>query len=78
MVHLTVERFIGVMVDYSIVYLVECAQCGVLIAQQGQGHNCGSILDNTKLKQWEAAHLANFMKGLKKVYVMKDFGAENL
>ena len=71
--HLTVENFIGVMQDYSIVYLVECEQCGVLIAYQGQGHSCDGIKDISEQAKWEAAYLAEFLKGLKKVYTVKKF-----
>ena len=71
--HLTVENFIGVMQDYSIVYLVECEQCGVLIAYQGQGHSCDGITDISEQAKWEAAYLAEFLKGLKKVFTVKKF-----
>ena len=73
MVHLEVERFIGVLSDYSIVYLMECSQCGVLVAFQGQGHNCGGILDVAPEAKFEAEHLAQFMAGLTKLYVLKKF-----
>jgi hypothetical protein len=78
MVHLETERFIGVLDDYSIVYLMECEHCGILIAYQGQGHNCGGVLDTEQGKKFEAAYLAQFMTGLKKIYVLKKFESEYL
>jgi hypothetical protein len=74
--HLPIERFIGVMADYSIVYLIECEQCGVLIAYQGQGHSCDGIIDESEQAKWEASYLAEFMKGLKKVFTLKKFEGE--
>ena len=71
--HLPIERYIGVMQDYSIVYLVECEQCGVLVAYQGQGHNCDGVLDTSEQAKWEAQYLADFMKGLRKVFTLKNF-----
>ena len=73
MVQLTIERFIGVMNDFSIVYLMECEHCGVLIAYQGQGHNCGGVVDTEPEAKFEAEYLASFMVGLKKVYTLKKF-----
>ena len=71
--HIPIERYIGVMQDYSIVYLVECEQCDVLIAYQGQGHACDGIMDISEQAKSEALHLAEFMKGLKKVFTVKKF-----
>jgi hypothetical protein len=71
--HLSVERYVGVMQDYSIVYLMECEKCGVLIAYQGQGHNCDGVMDISEQAKWEGQYLAEFMKGLKKVYALKKF-----
>jgi hypothetical protein len=71
--HLEVERYIGVLEDYSIVYLMECEKCGVLVAFQGQGHNCGGIVDVTPEAKFEAEYLATFMVGLKKLYTLKKF-----
>jgi hypothetical protein len=73
MVHLVIERFVGVLEDYSIVYLMECEICGVLVAYQGQGHNCGGVVDVTPEAKFEAEYLAKFMVGLKKLYVLKSF-----
>ena len=73
MVHLVIERFVGVLEDYSIVYLMECEICGVLVAYQGQGHNCGGIVEVTPEAKFEAEYLAKFMVGLKKLYVLKSF-----
>ena len=66
--HLEVERYIGVLEDYSIVYLMECEICGVLVAFQVQGHNCSGIVDVEPTKKFEAEYLANFLVGLKKLY----------
>ena len=71
--HLPIVRFIGVMQDYSIVYLMECEQCGVLIAYQGQGHNCDGVADTSEQAQQEGQCLAEFMKGLRKVFTLKNF-----
>jgi hypothetical protein len=71
--HLPIVRYIGVMQDYSIVYLMECEQCGVLIAYQGQGHNCDGIIDTSEEATKEAQCLAEFMKGLKKIFTLKNF-----
>jgi hypothetical protein len=73
MVHLEVMRFVGVMEDYSIVYLMECWHCGVLIAYQGQGHNCGGVIDTEPEAKFEAEYLAQFMTGLKKLFTLKKF-----
>jgi hypothetical protein len=73
MVHLVIERFVGVLEDYSIVYLMECEICGVLVAYQGQGHHCGGIMEVTPEAKFEAEYLAKFMVGLKKLYVLKSF-----
>jgi hypothetical protein len=75
--HLEIERFIGVLEDYSIVYLMECEKCGILVAFQNQGHNCGGVLDTDPSAKFEAEYLANFMTGLKKLYTLKKFDAGN-
>jgi hypothetical protein len=76
--HVPVDRFIGVMQDYSIVYLEECEQCDVLIAYQGQGHCCEGIADISEQAKLEAQCLADFMKGLRKVFTLKKFeGSQN-
>ena len=74
--HVEIERFVGVLEDYSIVYLMECEHCGVLIAYQGQGHNCGGEIDTAADKKFEAEYLATFMANLKRLYVLKKFGGE--
>jgi hypothetical protein len=74
MVHLEIERFIGVLENFSIVYLMECEKCGVLIAYQGQGHACGGVMDVTPEAKFEAEYLATFMATLKKLYTLKKFG----
>ena len=61
------------MQDYSIVYLMECEQCGVLVAYQGQGHNCDGVEDTSEQAKWEAQYLAHFMTGLRKIFTMKNF-----
>jgi hypothetical protein len=71
--HLEIERFIGVLEDFSIVYLMECEKCGVLVAFQGQGHNCGGILDTTPEAKFESEYLSNFLSSLKRVYTLKKF-----
>ena len=77
MVHLEVERFVGVLEDYSIVYLMECEKCGVLVAFQKQGHNCGGVIDTEPTAKFEAEYLAQFMVGLKKLYTLKKFDHYN-
>ena len=74
MVHLEIERFVGVLEDYSIVYLMECEKCGVLVAYQNQGHACGGVIDVMPEAKFEAEYLASFMAGLKKLYTLKKFG----
>jgi hypothetical protein len=73
MVHLEIERFIGVLADYSIVYLMECEHCGVLVAYQGQGHNCGGKVDTEPEAKFEAEYLVDLMTGLKKLFMLKKF-----
>ena len=73
MVHLVIERFIGVLMDYTIIYLMECEHCGVMTAYQGQGHNCGGILDTEPEAKFEAEYLADVLAGLKKLYTLKKF-----
>ena len=71
--HLEIERFVGVLEDYSIVYLMECEKCSVLVAFQSQGHNCGGVLDTDPSAKFEAEYLATFMANLKKLYTLKKF-----
>ena len=54
-------------------YLMECEQCGVLIVYQGQGHNCDGVTDTSEEAKKEAQYLAEFMKGLKKIFTLKNF-----
>jgi hypothetical protein len=71
--HLQIERFVGVLEDYSIVYLMECEKCGVLVAYQGQGHACGGVQDVTPEAKFEAEYLATLMATLKRLYTLKRF-----
>jgi hypothetical protein len=73
--HIPVERFVGVLDDYTILYLQTCDKCRILITYQGQGHQCHGHPDNNETERIEAAHFAQLMQRIKKLFVMPCFDA---
>ena len=76
--HVPVERFIGVLDDYTIVYLQTCDRCRVLIAHAEQGHHCNGVVDPTEERRQEAEHYVQLMQRIKKLFVMQKFDAPRL
>jgi hypothetical protein len=76
--HVPVERFVGILDDYSIIFLQTCDQCRILITYQGQGHNCGGNMDTNETQRIEAEHFAQLMQRIKKLYVLPNFDAPRL
>ena len=73
--HVPVERFVGVLDDYTILFLQTCDKCRVLITYQGQGHHCASVVENTEVQRIEADHFAQLMLRIKKLYSLPSFDA---
>jgi hypothetical protein len=67
-----IEWFVGFKEDYTMVYLMDCPQCDVLITYPGQGHHCGGKLDENNFKEWEAQYYAVVIQGLVEIYAVKD------
>jgi hypothetical protein len=66
------ERYVGVLADYSVIYLIECTTCYALLGFPGQGHVCdGSPL--TAIEIVESIELAELVEKLKKVYPLPKF-----
>jgi hypothetical protein len=76
--HVPVERFIGVLDDFSIVHLQTCDRCRVLIAHQEQGHHCNGVMDISEERRQEAEHYVQLMQRIKKLYVLPWFDAPRL
>ena len=73
--HIPVERFIGVLDDYTVLYLRTCDKCRVLITYKDQGHHCNGIPDTTEFKRIEAEHYVQLMQRVKKIFVQPSFDA---
>ena len=70
--HIVAELFVGVLEDYTVVYLIECTTCFALLGFPGQGHFCdGTQL--TALELVESVELAELIYRLKKVYPLPKF-----
>ena len=67
------ERFIGIKADYTIIYLVDCPICDVLITALDQGHNCCGKSEHTPLEVWEAEHYGQIIQDLRSIYPMVDW-----
>ena len=76
--HVPVERFVGTLDDYTIIFLQNCDRCRILITYQGQGHNCGGNIDNNETQRIEAEHFAQLMLRIKKLYVLPRFDTPQL
>jgi hypothetical protein len=73
--HVPVERFVGVLDDYTVLFLQTCEKCRILITYQGQGHQCSDGVETSEAKQTEAALFAQLMQRVKKLYVVPTFDA---
>jgi hypothetical protein len=73
--HLTVERYIGVLDDYTVLFLQCCHHCHALITYEGQGHHCDGVIEGSALAQQEAADYVQLMRRVKKIYTLPDFNA---
>lgn len=63
------EWFVGVLVDFAVVYLVECRECSALLGSRGQGHRCpGRQLTAVELA--EAEELVQLLDQLVQVYAL--------
>ena len=70
--HIVAERFVGVLEDYSVIYLIECTTCYALLGFPGQGHICdGKPL--TAIEIVESIELAELMEKLKRIYPLPTF-----
>ena len=67
------ERFIGIKADYTIVYLLDCPICDVLITALDQGHRCCGQVEETPYKEWEAVYYAQMIQDLRSIYPMVDW-----
>ena len=76
--HVPVERFIGVLDDYTILFVQTCAKCKILITYQGQGHQCQEGVPDSGAKRVEADHFAQLMLRVKKLYNYPTFDAPRL
>ena len=76
--HVPVERFVGVLDDYTILLLQTCAKCNILITYQGQGHQCQEGAPDSGVKRIEAEHFAQLMLRVKKLYTLPTFDAPRL
>ena len=67
-----IEWFVGIKENYTIVYLMDCPECDVLITYPKQWHHCGGYVDNTEFKNWEAQHYAAMIQDLMSIYPLKE------
>jgi hypothetical protein len=67
-----IEWFVGFKEDYTMVYLMDCPQCDVLITYLEQGHHCCGIVSEDNFKEWEAYHYAVVIQGLVEIYAVAD------
>jgi hypothetical protein len=67
-----IDWFVGFKEDYSMVYLMDCPQCDVLITYPGQGHHCGGKIDESNFKEWEAQYYAVVIQDFIAIYAVKD------
>ena len=70
------ERFIGIKSDYTIIYLIDCPECDVLITYLGQGHHCCGNTEESLFAEWEAVHYAQVIQGLQNIYPIVDWKPE--
>jgi hypothetical protein len=73
--HVPIERFVGVLDDFSVLFLQTCAKCRVLITYPEQGHQCDGKVDVTEVRRVEAANYVQLMQRVKKLYVLPNFDA---
>jgi hypothetical protein len=67
-----IEWFVGFRADYTMVYLMDCPECDVLITYPEQGHHCGGIIDENNFREWEAHHYAAIIQELVDIYAVND------
>ena len=67
-----IEWFVGFREDCSMVYLMDCPECDVLITYPGQGHHCGGVIDENNFREWEAHYYAAVIQELVEIYSVKD------
>jgi hypothetical protein len=67
-----VDWFVGFKEDFSMIYLMDCPQCDVLITYPGQGHHCSDEVNESDFKEWEAQHYAGIIQDLIAIYAVKD------
>ena len=67
-----IEWFVGFKEDYSVVYLMDCPVCDVLITYPEQGHHCCGVIDENNFKEWEAQHYAAIIQEVVEIYSVKD------
>ena len=67
------ERLIGIKEDYTIIYLIDCPVCDVLITYLNQGHHCCGKIEEGPLAEWEAVHYGKIIQELKSIYPMVDW-----
>jgi hypothetical protein len=73
--YVPVERFIGVLDDYTILFLRPCGKCKVLITYPEQGHHCQGVVDVDETRRMEAEHYIHLMQKVKKLYTLPPFDA---
>ena len=73
--HVPVERFVGVLDDYTILFLRTCDKCKVLITYKEQGHHCVDGVEDSEVKRVEAEHYVQLTQRLKKLYSLPSFDA---
>jgi hypothetical protein len=67
-----IEWFVGFREDYSMVYLMDCPECDVLITYPEQGHHCCGNVEESDFKEWEAHHYATIIQELIEIYAVSE------
>jgi hypothetical protein len=67
-----IEWFVGFMEDLTMVYLMDCPQCDVLITYPEQGHHCCGVVEESDFKEWEAHHYAAIIQEVVEIYPLHE------